>query len=289
MGRLPRNRRVKNPPPMRLTNRDVEIIKNVHEFRIMRGDQIQALFFGSQSTASYRLSRLYQHQYLDKHFLPTLGGISSSPTLYTLDKLGFGVLREIYEFGPEDIRHRVRSKELSPLFLEHLLKINDVRVAVTLAVRQNRFALETWYDESVLKSDYDRVTINTPTGRNRNVSLIPDSYFTLRVPQGRSSFFLELDRGTMTTGRYKEKILAYMKYVNSGKYQSRYNTRSLRVLTITLGKRRMKNLKQVTEKVGGKRIFWYTELLKITSTSILDEPIWQVAGFDSTFSLVTRE
>jgi len=51
----------------------------------------------------------------------------------------------------------------------------------------------------------------------------------------------------------------------------------------------MKNLKQVTEKVGGKRIFWYTELLKITSTSILDEPIWQVAGFDSTFSLVTRE
>ena len=141
----------------------------------------------------------------------------------------------------------------------------------------------------MLKSDYDRVTINTPTGRNRNVSLIPDSYFTLRVPQGRSSFFLELDRGTMTTGRYKEKILAYMKYVNSGKYQSRYNTRSLRVLTITLGKRRMKNLKQVTEKVGGKRIFWYTELLKITSTSILDEPIWQVAGFDSTFSLVTRE
>ena len=58
---------------MRLTARDVEILKAVHECRVLRGDQLQALFFGSQSTASYRLSRLYQHGFLDRHFLPTPG------------------------------------------------------------------------------------------------------------------------------------------------------------------------------------------------------------------------
>lgn len=64
MGRLPRNRRADEPPPMRLMERDIEILKAVHDFRIMRGDQLQALYFGSQSTALYRLSRLYQHGFL---------------------------------------------------------------------------------------------------------------------------------------------------------------------------------------------------------------------------------
>jgi hypothetical protein len=263
---------------MRLTSRDVEILKTVHEYRIMRGDQIQALYFGSQSTASYRLSRLYQHGFLDRQFLPTLGGLASSPTLYTLGRVGANVVHQALDAGPENIKRPPGKKDLSPLFLEHLLKINDVRVAVTLAVRRNNYTLDVWLDEATLKSDYDRVSIQPSGGRRREVSLIPDSYFSLQVPQGKAKFFLEFDHGTMTNNRFKEKILAYKSYIASGQYYSRYQTHSLRVLTVTIGPKRLVNLKKTAEEADGGAVFWFTILEDMTGETILDIPIWKVAG-----------
>lgn len=278
MAKLPRNRRVDEPPPMRLMERDVEILKAVHEFRIMRGDQLQALFFGSQSTASYRLSRLYQHGFLDRHFLPTLGGLASSPALYTLGKRGVDVLRRVLDCGPKDIRKPPSSQELSPLFLEHLLQINDFRVAVTVAARNRGYTLERWLDDYQLKGDYDRVIIQTPQGRKRSVSLIPDGYGVLLVPQGRACFFLELDRGTMTRSRFRDKVLAYQAYIASGQYERRYGTRSLRVLTVTSGPKRLENLREEAEQAGGGQVFWFTTSDLITADEVLTEPIWNVVG-----------
>ncbi len=66
--RLPRHRRVADPPPMKLTARDKEVVRAVYEYRFLRQDQIQALFFPSRWAAQYRLVRLYQHGYLDRVF-----------------------------------------------------------------------------------------------------------------------------------------------------------------------------------------------------------------------------
>lgn len=274
MGKLPRNRRVEYPPPMRLTERDVEILKAVHDYRVLRGDQIQTLFFGCQSTASYRLSRLYQHGFLDRHFLPTLGGLASSPILYTLGKRGTDVLRQVLDCGTEGIMRRLGGKELSPMFLEHVLAINDVRIAVTVAARENGYVLETWLDDAQLKADYDRVTIVTANGRKREVSLIPDSYFVLQVPHGRACFFLEVDRGTMTVSRFQDKVKAYMAYIASGQYERRYGTRSLRVLTAALGPSRVARLATASGQVESRRMFWFTTLKEITIQTVLNSPIW---------------
>lgn len=287
--KTPRNRRVDNPPPMRLMERDVAILKTVHDFRIMRGDQIQALFFGSQSTASYRLSRLYQHGFLDRHFLPTLGGLASSPALYTLDKRGVNVLRKALDCGPEGIRKPLSSNELSPLFLEHLLQINDVRVAVMVGTREQGYTLEQWIDDYQLKADYDRVVIETSRGRKRTVSLIPDGYGVLQVPQGRACFFLELDRGTMTNARFRDKVLAYKAYIASGQYEKRYGTRSLRVLTVTSGPKRLANLKEAAEKVNGGRVFWFTQYEDISSQTVLTTAIWKVAGMQNSMSIIPSQ
>lgn len=276
--KMPRNRRVDSPPPMRLMGRDIEILKAVHEFRIVRGDQLQALFFGSQSTASYRLSRLYQHGFLDRHFLPTLGGIASSPALYVLGKRGVDVLRRVLDYGPKDIRKLPNNQELSPLFLEHLLQINDFRVAVTVAARNRDYTLEKWLDDYQLKADYDQVVIQTPQGRRRTVSLIPDGYGVLEVPQGRACFFLELDRGTMTRSRFRDKVLAYQAYIASGQYEKRYGTRSLRVLTVTSGPKRLENLREEAEQAKGGRVFWFTTSDQVTQERVLTYPIWMIAG-----------
>lgn len=85
--RLHRNRRAASPPPMRLTARDLALVQMVAALRIARQDQLQALFFGSRSTAQSRLSPLYQHGFLARHFLPVYVGWS--PALYTLDSRGW--------------------------------------------------------------------------------------------------------------------------------------------------------------------------------------------------------
>ena len=278
MPKVPRNKRVPDAPAMRLTDRDTEIIKAVHDFRVMRSDQIEALFFGSQSTASYRLLRLYQHEYLDRHFLPTFGGLASSPALYTIGKYGVGVLRKVSGMEPKEIRRRPSKQQLSPLFLEHTLKINDIRVAVTLAARDNGYKLEQWLDDTTLKADYDRVIIEVKSGVRREVSLIPDSYFVLQVPQGRTCFFLEFDRGTMTTARFREKVQAYSTYVASGQYERRYQTRSLRVLVVTTSRQRLHNLKRVTQEVSGGQMFWFAEFGSIDQGSVLSRPIWHTTS-----------
>ena len=287
--KLPRNRRVDNPPPMRLMARDLEILSAVHDFRIVRGSQLQALFFGSQSTASYRLSRLYQHGFLDRHFLPTLGGIASSPALYTLGKRGVDVLRRTLDGDPQQIRKPPNHRELSPLFLEHLLQTNDFRVAVMLAARRLDYTMEKWLDDFQLKADYDRVVIEAPNRRRREVSLIPDGYFVLRAPQGRACFFLEMDRGTMTRGRFRDKVLAYQAYIASGQYEKRYGTRSLRVLTVTSGPKRLENLKAEAEEARGGRVFWFTTSDLVTDKTVLMGAIWQITGSNELASLIPRD
>jgi hypothetical protein len=129
-----------------------------------------------------------------------------------------------------------------------------------------------------MKADYERIEIRLPTGKHIKVSLIPDSYFVIETPHGRAHFFLELDRGTMSTTRFTTKILAYNTYVESGAYQRRYQTRSLRVLTVTSSSKRLTNLKEATDDAKGGRLFWFTTLRAVTPTTVLHTPIWQVAG-----------
>ncbi len=281
--RLSRSKRASSPPPMRLMPRDLEVLKAMAEYRILRQDQLQRLFFSSRSTAQYRLSHLYQHGFLARHFLPVQGGWS--PTLYTIDTRGREVLRVEYDIdtpakkaGVHDLKHE---------FLEHTLALNDVRIAFTLACRSLGFGLIHWLDESALKVNYDRVAIRFPNGKRATVSLIPDSYCVIQTPQGTARFFIELDRGTMTTQRFATKILAYLAYVESGQYQQRYKSRSLRVLTITLSQKRLMNLKQATDAVRGTHLFWFGVLSDIMAQMPFHTPLWRVAGLEGIHPLIT--
>jgi len=60
--RLPRYKRSKTPPPMRLTDRDKRVIEWVYLFRFLTGGQIRLLEFenASKTACQRRLSLLYQ-------------------------------------------------------------------------------------------------------------------------------------------------------------------------------------------------------------------------------------
>ena len=82
----------------------------------------------------------------------------------------------------------------------------------------------------------------------------------------------------MTRGRFRDKVLAYQAYIASGQYEKRYGTRSLRVLTVTSGPKRLENLKAEAEEARGGRVFWFTALKSVTVEAVIEQPIWQIAG-----------
>lgn len=268
-----RDQRDKQPRRMKLTERDIEIIHAVYQYRILTQAQLQQLFFSARSPAQRVLARLYHHRLLERKFLAVTSG--RSPTLYVLDRKGADLLKQ--HFGLEDLKWYNSSKDVKTDFLAHTSAINDFRIALTLAAPAAGCELLKWVGESELKAHYDRVSIRTPSGKLQAISLIPDSYFVLQTPRGLAHFFLEADLKSETVRVFKTKVLAYLAYYRSGQYERRYQTKSLRVLTVTTGQRRLDNLKQATEEVGGKQGFYFTTFDQITSAALLTQPLWQVA------------
>ncbi len=270
---------------MQLTPRDTDILEAIYRFRVMRQDQIHTLFFGKSRTASQRrLELLYDHGFIDRRFLTVRASYLLSPVLYILDKRGVAHLRA--ERGDETMRWQTSDKQIGQQFLEHTLAINDVRIAITLACRRADYSVLIWYGESDLKNDFDRVPALDATGLRKVTSLIPDSYFVLNTPRGIAHFFLELDRGTMTLQRFQNKALAYWAYYQSGAYERRYQTKSLRVLTVTITGKRRENLWQATQKAVESTRFWFGVLNDISNQTVLNTPIWQVVGKEGYFPLI---
>jgi hypothetical protein len=55
---------------MQLTERDAQVVLAVAEYRALRREQIERLFFTSRNTANERLKRLYQNRFLQRRWLP---------------------------------------------------------------------------------------------------------------------------------------------------------------------------------------------------------------------------
>ena len=114
-----------------------------------------------------------------------------------------------------------------------------------------------WIDEHELRRRHSQpgevVYIAGAGGTKHRVAVIADGYFVLRWRDRKAHFFLEADRATIANKRWMRKVRAYMAYYRSGQYQARYQTRSLRVLTVTTSQKRLANLKAATEQAGGGR------------------------------------
>lgn len=268
--------------------RDLEVLKAVYEYRVLTHAQLTQLVFENNhpSIATKRLYTLFHNGYLERLFLPVRGGVAVSPTLYLLGEKG---AHELSLSGQYLNFYWAKDHlKVGTLFLSHALAISEFRLKITLACRAAGIPILEWRGERELKKDYDRVTVISPTGSTRTIPIIPDSYFVLQTPQGKRHFVLELDRGTMEGKRFRAKVEGYTEYFKSGAYKERFGTKSLRVLTVTESQRRMKNLKAITERAGGRSRFWFSVLDELSTTSVLFAPAWQVAGRDETHGLLEK-
>lgn len=266
---------------MVVSDNDRCIVRAVQTYRLLSQRQIECLLNRSRSTVQRLLRRLYDHGYLDRLFIP-VRTIGSSSAVYVMDRAGVLLLRQM----GDDVKSLPNSYDLSGLFLEHTLALNNVRIAIEQGSQQRGWVVTTWRSERDLKADYDRVIV---PGRKRRVALVPDGYFVLHMP-GRepSHFFVELDRGTMTCARFQDKVRAYVAYYKSGQYKQRYRSPGFRLLTVVagVGRGRLHSLMQATSQVGGiGRRFWFAHLDDVDSQTILSGAIWQVAGDETAQTL----
>jgi hypothetical protein len=274
-------------PVMVLTDRDREVIRAVNDHRALTQEQIQALFFTSRSTAQFRLQRLYQNEFLNRQFLSVVsGGPASSPAIYTLDKRGVQVVIETFGYSLKQLR--LPKGKFSWQFVEHLLKINDVRVAVALAARANGFTLEEWRDETVFRAAPEYVTLSDKRGNPVKKPVLPDGYFCLATPRGRARFFLEVDRGTEELSKFTPQVRVYNTYTESGQYQAAFQAKSLRILIVTSSERRLRTLKAAVVAAGGDRKYWFTTFQAITAEQVLTHPIWQTVEGEGHHALITN-
>lgn len=156
---------------MVLTERDCELLRMVNACRALRTDQLEVLFFGSALHRPVPSGEAVPPR-IPEPALP-VGGVrcsgAQSGDLYAGEagSASPGQPLRLRAGRPPSAQRRDAGWHL----LEHLLAINSVRVAITMAARIPGFQLTNWLDETVFRAKPDYVQIQDRTddsGRSRS-------------------------------------------------------------------------------------------------------------------------
>lgn len=234
-----------------LTDRDRAILHDVAEFDLVSRPQLQRLrHFGSRTRANAVLARLVRFGYLAVRRQPLGGG--SRRLIYHLGPTGYEFLHL------EEQRHTRRSKRLSDLFLEHHLRITDVRLEF-MALKDPEYIFDRWLTDATL--------------REAHLGVVPDGFVEYRYAGLPFAAFVEIDLGTETLRRWEGKAAGYLQLAKSGAFRSVCNLRYFRVLVIAPTPGRVQTLTKALGRITHK-VFWLTTLAEIVSQGPLAR-IWR--------------
>ncbi|MGV3615295.1 MAG: replication-relaxation family protein [Fimbriimonas sp.] len=203
---------------MRLTARDVRLLRDVALSHVLSRDQMIALrYFGSVTRANTRTRSLVALRFLKR-----------------LDTPFFG--QGLYSAGPEaaevlgpSIAPLVRGRADSPRFVQHALAVTNARIELL------RRGASAWRFEQQLWSHVE-------VGGKR-LEVRPDG---LALIDGGRSLALEIDLGHASPSRFRAKLVALDRFVASGEAAARWGASGLRLLTLTTGSLRARHLLALT-------------------------------------------
>lgn len=297
--RRPRFRRATEPPNFRLTEDDIEIVRQVARHRLIRSTHIATLVGRSQDRTNDRLLRLFHAGYVDRpraqlDYYPTAG---SAAMVYALADRGARLLRDIdgARFTVGDLSRKNRSADRP--FIEHQIEIVDFQVALERATRDHG-SIRLLHPDELAPATRDPKCRRgeifalhakiSATGRTRESTVIPDLTFGLEFSsRSRRYFMVEIDRGTMPVWRsdpsqtsFEGKMRTYLAAYAAKQHVRRLGWQSFRVLTITTDEARRRSmlnaLRGVADPTGiGRSLFWFSTFdnLRACSDSLLHE--WQ--------------
>jgi hypothetical protein len=279
--RRPRFRRASEPPAFRLTDDDVEIVRQVARFRFLRSTHIAALVRRSVDRTNDRLLRLFHAGYIDRpraqlDYYPTAG---SAPLTYALADRGARLLRERDGFGIPNPEVSRKNRKAGRPFIEHQIEIVNFQVALQRALAQRSDVRIIQMEDMIAASRQPMRARRAPFalraklsqhGKMREVSVVPDLVFGLQLANGkRWNFMVEIDRGTMPICRsdpdqtsFEQKMRVYLAAHAARQQQRQFGWKNFRVLTITTDPQRMQSMKEALEGLrvlcgGGASLFLF--------------------------------
>jgi DNA-binding Lrp family transcriptional regulator len=284
--RLPRFKRSTEISPIRLTDRDREIIKYVHRHRFLRSDHVVTLTGGSRQRVLRRLQRLYHHGFLERPRCQIDYYQSGSRRIaYGVGNKGAAWLKRELSLPYHELDWK-RKNHVGKVFLEHALLVSDVMVAVEVACRSHA-------DIRLLAPDERRGLFrwSVDIGHQAKCGVIPDRVFGLECNGKRCWYFLEADRATMPVTRtdlnqtsFYRKLLAYEATWRQDIHHTRFGWQRFRVLTVTTDSKRVQGMIEACRKLKqGRGLFLFTDAKTLHKQPDFFALCWRTAHDSESF------
>lgn len=270
--------------PIRLTQRDRDIMLALHRYRFLTTDHIMTLT-GTQSrwAMNARLRLLYDHKYIDrpKAQYAIFAYADKRPIVYALGNAGAALLSTRYGLKmPGKTYWTEKNRRVREQHIEHSLGISAFMVDIETRL-QNTDGLDfISLDQILAQAPQPTQKARYPfrwktrilhSGESQDVALVPDYVFGIRNSKAGTEryYFVEIDRGTMPVTRrdirqtsYLRKILSYVDTLERGLAQRRFGIKGFQVLTVTTSKARIKAIQAAVEKRPAKTFAAKTFLFK---------------------------
>jgi hypothetical protein len=281
------------PRALRITERDLGLLRNLSHLRLASAGQLAALDGGSEQNVSRSLLALWEHAYVERALSQVQSRLlykGSFPTIYGLTRKGAWLLRKHgYEVRRRLLYEIDKQRDAGWRFIEHRVEITAFMVSLQLAGRGRT-------DIAVL--DRKEILENAPkTRRDRRVRLLakvridgafvqhsadPDELFGLRsLDTGEESYFMfERDRGEMPVHRrkskdqtyYAKKMLIYYEAFKAGEHRRELGIENFRVATVTTTPERVAQMidaqKEMTNGRGSNMFLFVDEASLIASNPL---------------------
>jgi len=271
---LPRFKRAPTVAPMRLTERDLQIIRLVHRHRFLRSHQIIALLGGRPQHLLRRLKLLYHHGFLERPRaqIDTYHQPGSRRIIYGLGNKSWTFLKQELGEDNREVSWGEKNRAVGRIFLEHAVLVSDVMVSLELACRKHEGIKLLYEDQLALRSERQPFQWRVKVQGGIRLGVIPDRVFALEYTDQnarpeRVHFFLEADRGTMPVVRsgltqtsFYRKLIAYEATWTQKIHQRHLGIHRFRVLTVTTVAARVTSLLEACSQLKrGHGLFLFAD------------------------------
>ena len=266
-----------------LTERDIQVIYALNDYRYLNTSQIHRLLFSTNKTmqsARRRLSYLFHAKYIGRATSYAQPGNGSSDLIYFLDSNGNRLLKGMNI----KISSSKKTKKVKHLFMQHALELSEFRIKLTQGADQlSNLYIEKFIPDFQLKSNILKISgmhryllfrqITHPITQKKYV-VYPDAAIVLNSHDIRRLFFLEIDRGTEGLTYIKDKLIGYNLYFKSDLYQEHGDFSKFTILFQTTSHKRAKNMRQTLLEVQGEHSVRIAVKEDITKQSLLLGKVW---------------
>lgn len=294
MPRLPRFKRSPDIPPLRLTDRDGEILKCLLRHRFLRSDHIVTLCPGSRQQVLRRLQRLFHHGYLERPPSQIDYFQSGSRRIaYGLGNKGAAWLKHTLSLSFHQLEWKPKGN-VGRLFLEHALLVADIMVAVEVACRNRKDIRLLSPDDLKIANMREPFQWKVDIGQRQKIGVIPDRVFGLEFSGQLSWYCLEADRGTMPITRgnldqtsFQRKLLAYEATWSQNLHRNRFGWQRFRVLTVTSSTQRVQGIKEACQGLAhGHGLFLFLDAATLANQGDVLTIPWQTCRPEKTEALI---